>query len=154
MIWTCSVGWDLYDLHDLFHLYGTYMYDLQFQVDLVHNILIHSCRKGYRGVKRPHTIAQHVFRARSVLSTWSVYLTYVMGSVRFVDLTTRSPRWDLCDRHDLHMFRRLGSVWSARFVWCLPERICVIYSSRYILCTTYISIAAEKDIEVWNVYIL
>ena len=57
-------------------------------------------------MKRPHTIAQHVFRARSVLSARSVYLTYVMGSVRSVDLTTRLPRWDLCDLHVQHMFRR------------------------------------------------
>ena len=89
---------------------GTYLYDLQFQVDLMHNIHIHSGRKGYRGVKRPHTIAQHVFRARSVLSARPVYLTYVMGSVRSVDLTTSLPWWDLCDLYDLHMFRRLGSV--------------------------------------------
>ena len=87
---------------------GTCLYDLQFQEDLAYHI--HNGRKGYRGVKRPHTIAQHVFRARSVLSARSVYLTYVMGSVRSVDLTTRLPRWDLCDLHDLHMFRRLGSV--------------------------------------------
>ena len=40
MICTCFVGWDLYDLHHLFNVYGTYMYDLQFQVDLVHNIYI------------------------------------------------------------------------------------------------------------------
>ena len=61
-------------------------------------------------MERPHAIAQHVFRARSVLSARPVYLTYVMGSVRSVDLTTRLPRWDLCDLHNLRMFRRLGSV--------------------------------------------
>ena len=83
----------------------TGLFDLQFQVDLLHNIYIHSDRKG-----RPHTIAQLVFRARSALSARSVYLTYVVRFVRSADLTMSLPWWDLCDLYDLHMCRRLGSV--------------------------------------------
>ena len=75
----------------------------------MHNISI-AAETDIEVVKRPHTIAQHVFRARSVISARSIHVFYVMRSVRSADLTTRLPLWDLCDLYDLHMFRRLGSV--------------------------------------------
>ena len=40
MICVCFVSWDLCDLHDLFDVYRTYLCDLQFQVDFMHNISI------------------------------------------------------------------------------------------------------------------
>ena len=85
---------------------GTYLYDLQFQVDPTHNLHIHGRRKVYRGVKRPHTCATcvghiinfhvmiSIFRGRYCWFWFTVYLCMIYSphhtSVMF-------SCWDLCD---------------------------------------------------------
>ena len=115
MICVCFVGWDLCDLHDLFDVHGTYLCDLQFQVDFMHNIYIHSGRKGYRGVKRPHTSATcvtHIINPQVMISIfhgrycWSCFTVDLCMIYSPHHTSVMFSCWDLCDTASAHT-----SVW-------------------------------------------